>query len=97
MSSSTPRAPQGLETSGRRLWKSVTSRYELLEHEQLMLREACCTADICAQLQAAVVEDGGAGSGAGHPALVELRMQRWTLVRILRALQIPVDEEGLPR
>lgn len=43
----TARAPRGLRTSGKRLWTAVTDASDLEEHERLLLRQACRTADLC--------------------------------------------------
>ena len=41
-----PAPPDGLKVSGRALWDAVLTDYELDEHEQTILREACRTADL---------------------------------------------------
>jgi hypothetical protein len=42
--------PEGLAASGRRLWESVTETFELDVHEQLVLAQACRTADLLDKL-----------------------------------------------
>ena len=91
--------PEGLKASGRALWSAVLGDFELDQHEQTVLREACRTADLLDGLQA-LLEDEGLTSESSqgsrvHPAAVELRQQRVTFARLLTALRIPAgDEEG---
>ena len=40
-----PRTPPGLGTSGKRLWRSVVSEFELQVHEEILLLEAARCAD----------------------------------------------------
>jgi hypothetical protein len=75
----------------------MVDKFELNDHELLVLREACRTVDLLDTLQAAIDEDGplqrwGEGSKA-HPAAVEVRQHRVTLARLLGVLAIPVDDE----
>ena len=100
MSPRKPPEPDGLPmgTAGRKLWAAVTASYELEEHEALLLREACRTADALDGL-AGIVEREGllADSSQGqraHPALTESRAQRITLARLLAAMRLPAGEEG---
>ena len=90
------RAPAGLRASGRALWKAVLTDFELTEHEETVLREACRTADALDDLQALLDHDGlmsESSQGARvHPALVELRQQRIAFARLLTALRIPSGE-----
>lgn len=95
---SIPKAPQGLGTTGRTLWKDVLSEYELTEPETAVLREACRTADSIDDLQRVVDDEGPMSQSSQgvrvHPALVELRQQRITLARLFTALHIPIGEES---
>jgi hypothetical protein len=78
------------------LWRAVLRDYELDEHEVVILREACRTADSLDGLQALLDAEGlTSESSQGvrvHPALVELRQQRVTFARLLTALRIPAGE-----
>jgi len=74
------------------LWQSVLGDFELSEPELCLLREAARTADVCDQLQQLVHEDGPMVEGRANPALVELRMQRILLARLLVALRLPLGE-----
>lgn len=96
------KAPKGLGLAGRRLWRSVTDVFELEEHEMALLREACGCADACERLAGVVAAEGEMtttrlGEPRAHPALVELRMQRLTLARLLVALRIPAGDEDAGR
>ena len=95
MSTTVPRSPAGLRTSGRALWRALQSEFVLDERESTMLREACRTADSLDALQTQLDNDGVMSESSQgtrvHPALVELRQQRVTLARLLAALSIPSD------
>lgn len=92
-----PTAPAGLGKTGRSLWRMVLTDYVLTEPEQVLLREACRTADSIDALQAQLDADGlmsESSQGARvHPALVELRQQRVTLARLWSALRVPLGED----
>ena len=96
MSSKIPKAPAGLKTSGRALWRAVLTDYDLDEHELTLLREACRTADACDALQTVLDAEGVMSESSQgvrtHPALTELRQQRVTFARLLTALRIPTGE-----
>lgn len=91
-----PRPPKGPRTSGRALWKAVLTDFVLAEHESVVLREACRTADSIDDLQNLLDAEGlTSGSSQGvrvHPALVELRQQRIAVARLFAALHIPTGE-----
>src|SRR5689334_11225307 len=85
-----PDPPRGMGNEGRKLWRAVLRDYELNEHEVLLLRQACLTADTCATLHGLVESEGHLlESGKANPALVELRQQRIVLARLLVALRVP--------
>ena len=96
MATQGPTPPSGLRKSGRALWRAVMRDYELDDHETILLRECCRTADSLDGLQALLDAEGlTSESSQGvrvHPALVELRQQRVTFARLLAALQIPAGE-----
>ena len=91
------RVPPGLKASGRGLWQSVVKVFELEEHELVLLREACRTADAVDALQAAVDNDGVLNVSSqgvrAHPGLVELRGQRIVLARLVAQLGLPTGEQ----
>jgi hypothetical protein len=76
---------------------AVVDKFELNDHELVILKEACRTIDLLDSLQAAIDQDGplqpwGEGSRA-HPAAPELRQHRIALARLLSVLQIPPDPD----
>ena len=94
-----PRAPASSGAAGRRLWRAVLADFELAEHEQVLLRQACPVADVCEGHQHRVDEDGPLvttrlGKQRAHPALVELRQQRLVLARLIVALRVPLCDQG---
>lgn len=95
------RAPKGLKASGRALWRAVLADFELNESERRMLIEAARTADQLDELSQVIADEGVLGSdGRPHPAMVEARLQRLSLARLLASLRIPDeddDEDGLVR
>jgi hypothetical protein len=95
-----PMPPDCLQASGRAFWVATVDKYELVEHELLILKEACHTVDLLDVLQASVDRDGpvlpwGAGVRA-NPATSELRQHRLVLARLAAALAIPVEDEERP-
>lgn len=87
-----PTPPEGSQRAGRRLWNAVVVDFELAEHELTLLREAVFVADACDQLQQLIHEEGLMVEGRANPALVELRMQRILLARLLVALRVPIGD-----
>ncbi len=96
--SEVPKAPPETRAPGRALWASITTDYDLDEHERVLLIEAVRTVDALDQLDAAVRRDGPLTEGPqgtrAHPALVEARQQRIALARLLAALRLPAGEAG---
>ncbi len=88
-----PAPPRGAKVAGRRLWRSVLRDFDLDEHELSLLRQAVHVADLCDDLSAAVDRDGTVLDGKLHPAMVELRMQRILLARLVVALRVPFGEQ----
>jgi hypothetical protein len=94
-----PKTPPGLGSSGRRLWKSALGDYEFDVHEEILLLQACRTADRLDRLeteaaQGAVTVANFRGDQVAHPAMVEARQQSITLARLLAALRMPAGEQG---
>ncbi len=93
-----PKPPSGTRASGRRLWASIVTVFELEEHELALLREAVRTVDTLDRLDAVVRADGGmidTPTGVKvHPGLVEARQLRIALARLLAALRLPDGEVG---
>ena len=98
---SIPRAPAGLQASGRALWRAVQGEYELEQHETALLIELCRTVDALDALAAIVAREGyivptAEGTTKANPAAVEARQLRITHARLTAALRLPAgeDDEG---
>jgi hypothetical protein len=94
----TPPAPKGTKASGKRLWRSILTEYELEEHELALLREMVRTVDQLDALQTITERDGllVASQGLGrkvHPAMVEARQLRIALARLAAAARLPAGDE----
>lgn len=94
-----PAVPKGLATAGRRLWRSVLNDYDLDQHEELLLLQACRCVDhldrLAAEAESApVTVTNFKGDQVAHPALVEARQQSITLARLLAALRLPAGDEA---
>ena len=100
-STGTPRAPAGLRSAGRALWRAITGEYELAESERRLLVEAARTADLLDDLAAVIAEQGTTlEDGRVAPAVVEARLQRLALARLVASLRVPDgedDSEGRPQ
>ncbi len=95
----TPKTPSGLGSAGRRLWRSALEDYQFDVHEELLLLQACRTADRLDRLeveasQGTVTVTNYKGDQVAHPAMVEARQQSITLARLLAALRMPAGDEG---
>jgi hypothetical protein len=87
-------APKSLQTDGRRLWKAVTSAYELPPDELIVLESASACVDLVARLAKAMegqplVVKGSMGQEREHPLLSEQLQQRALLNRLLGQLRLP--------
>jgi hypothetical protein len=96
------RAPKELAITGKKLWNRVLKDFELADHEELVLLQACRIADSLDKLQAEMVGvDVVMQSPQGakiHPALVESRQQSLALAKVMASLRIPFgDEESVPQ
>ena len=95
MADSKPRAPSGLGSSARRLWREVVNTFELMPHELAVLREVVRVVDRLEQLERSIAEDGAVVDGKPHAALVEARQQQIILGRLLTTLRLPEDWESV--
>lgn len=90
-----PRMPSGLGPSGKKLWRAVVSEYDLSAHHLILLKEASLVCDEIARLQAFVTSAAGNESlhvqREARAAVVELRLQRLLLSRLLTAMHFPED------
>lgn len=84
--------PSGLGEAGRRLWTEVAPAWELRPDEAVILRDACRTVDVIADLEA----EAAAAEGISNrlPLLRELRLQRLALVRLVARLDLPDPPAG---
>jgi len=100
MTKAIPKPPAELKRSGRALWRSVQTDYELEQHERGLLLEMCRTVDTLDRLSALVTAEGEMihdrfGELRVHPALVEARQLRIAYARLSAALRLPAgDQEG---
>ncbi|MCH9669800.1 MAG: hypothetical protein K0U76_12875 [Actinomycetia bacterium] len=84
--------------SGEALWFAVLNRYELEQHELLILREIVRCVDDLDRLANVSGKQGAVTAGGGiHPALAEARQMRITLATLIGALRLPdANEEEHP-
>ena len=100
-----PKAPRGLKTRGKHVWRELHAEYSFDEapEKRLIAEEASRTADVVDRLQGVVddVEDlrvrGSQGQPVAMPEVAELRQYRALFVSLLKSLTLPDDEEGLTR
>jgi hypothetical protein len=101
----TPRAPAGLKADGRALWKAIHAVYDFEEAPErlVVLAEACRTADVVRRLQTIVdnADDlrvrGSQGQPVAIPELAELRQYKALLASLLKAVNLPGEEDVLTR
>lgn len=87
-------APRGLSVKGRKLWRDVTSQYQLRVDELRVLEDACREVDIIERLEdemedAPLTVHGSMGQPVANPLIQELRMHRSVLARLLGNLKFP--------
>ena len=94
---STPRMPVGLikNGAGQRLWKDITTQYELSTSEYKSLELACFTADRIGRIRKAMgnnlIVKGSKGQNTAHPLLVQLRMDETHLTDLLKQIDLPQE------
>jgi hypothetical protein len=95
-----PQPPEGLQVGGRSFWEAILEKFELVDHELVILKEESRTIDLLDSLQ--MIIDGmdrfcrAVTASRTHPAGVDLRQHRIKLARLLAALGIPSDDEDRP-
>ncbi|OEV03818.1 hypothetical protein AN219_37715 [Streptomyces nanshensis] len=98
-----PSAPKELGTSGTRLWDDVMDAQQLDVHEELLLLQACRTADLLDRLSTAASKaeltvTNPKGDRVSNPLVTEHRQQSLVLARLLASLRMPSgDEESRPQ
>lgn len=90
--------PSGLDVSGTRLWESVADAFDLDVHEELVLLQACRTADLLDRLAFEMARGrltvvNAKGEEVTNPVITEHRMQSQVLARLLASLRMPSGEE----
>jgi hypothetical protein len=97
------RAPSGLGTSGRALWRGIHAEFGLAPHEAAILVQCCRVVDRLDVIEAelldaeSLVVEGSMGQMKPHPMLAEWRAQARVLESLSRALSIPLDGEDVGR
>lgn len=98
------RAPAGLGTPGRALWRQITAAYELTPAELAILEQAARTGDELALLVGALADEpamvtGSTGQVRVNPLFAALREHRHTLDRLVTSLALPMpgEQAGTPR
>jgi hypothetical protein len=90
-------APRGTGPAGKAIWAAISGSFDLEAHETQVLRQIAMVADRIEQLDKAVTRDGVLVEGHVHPALIESRLQRVTLGRLLSILRLPDLEDRRPQ
>lgn len=78
-----------LGPNGRGFWDEITAAYELRPDERVLLEQACQTMDLIADLERVIETARERGVVPPGKVLTELRGHRVTLVRLVRALELP--------
>ncbi|MGH4012912.1 MAG: hypothetical protein ACRDSL_03040 [Pseudonocardiaceae bacterium] len=97
---SAPRAPAGLGTAGRNLWREVLAEFEVPPDGQVLLVQAARTLDELERLRealaaAGVMSTGSAGQPVASPLLGEIRAHRALLGKLLEQIALP-DQDDQP-
>jgi hypothetical protein len=90
-------APRGTGPAGKEIWQAISGSFDLEAHEVAVLRQITTVADRISDLDKAVNRDGVLLGNRVHPALVESRLQRITLGRLLAVLRLPDVEDHRPQ
>jgi len=98
---SKPTTPQGLGRKARRLWRGITTVYELRPDEARVLEDACREIDLIERLEEELAKPetdlivhGSMGQPVANPLVQEIRQHRATLRQLLASLKLPDDEGG---
>lgn len=90
-------APDGLSAAGADLWAKIVGElddgWQFDERELYLLQQAAHTADLIADLEAAVAADGVTAKGSRgqpvvNPAITEIRQLDLAQIRLLGALEL---------
>lgn len=94
------RAPSGLGKSGRKLWRSIVSEYDLEVHETLLLAEACRVSDrldAMAEATGSLTVMNTKGDTVVNPLVIEQRMLSAAFAKLIASLRLPSDEDVRPQ
>lgn len=93
------RSPAGLGKPGRKLWREITSDFDIQRDRRELLFQACKTADQIAELDEAAAEapltvGGSMGQPVISPFIAEARVQRGLLAQLLARMNFAdADDE----
>src|SRR5690606_11249469 len=96
----TPKAPRGIGTAGRKLWNDIVNDYDLRPNELRALAKASALESPIADLQkgleeASVTDTGSQRQEVINPLCTELRQQMSTQATLLRQLKLAdADDEA---
>lgn len=86
--------PKFTRLAGEALWSAVLDRYQLEQHELLILREIVRCVDDLDRLANIAGRQGAITAGGGiHPAIAEARQMRITLATLIGALRLPEEDD----
>lgn len=96
-----PKTPDGLGTEGRKLWRETVTAFDFTEepYKRRILFDACKTADLIDQLDAAMAGQpltakGSMGQLVIHPLIAQSQAARTQLAQLLTRLNFtPIAEE----
>jgi hypothetical protein len=91
-------APADLQKEGKKLWREITTEFDLTHAELALLREACRLVDELqtirfALLKADATVSGSTGQVRPNPLFDEARKHRESLAKTLGALALPDEEQ----
>jgi hypothetical protein len=94
--------PSGLGESGARLWSSVADAFELRVDEELLLLQACRSADLLDALaeqttRGPLTVTNAKGDQVTAPWITEHRQQSQNLARMIASLRLPDEEDARPQ
>lgn len=94
-----PTTPRGLKARGSKLWRSVTSTYELRPDELVILEDAAREADLVDRLHAQLgkselVVKGSMGQDVASPLVQEIRQHRTVFAGLMAKLKLPDEPAG---
>lgn len=97
-----PKAPKGLKTAGRRLWREIHETYEFVYAPEviMLVEDAARTADVVARLQDVVDNadtlrtSGSRGQDVAIPELDALRAYRAQFAALIKQLDLPSVEDS---